>query len=34
MRVGGGLGTLQFFGHLKKELELLIDVRMSPLAKF
>ena len=32
MSVGGGLGALQFFGHLKRALELLISVRMSPLA--
>ena len=31
--VGGGLGTLQFFGHLKRALELFISVRMSPLAR-
>ena len=30
MSVGGGLGTLQFFGDLKRVLELLIPVRMSP----
>ena len=30
--VGGGLGALQFFGHLKRTLELFILVRMSPLA--
>ena len=30
--MGGGLGALRFFGHLKRELELLISVRMSPLA--
>ena len=34
MRVGGGLGALRFFGHLKRALELFISVRMSPLAKF
>ena len=34
MSVGGGLGALHFFGHLKKALELLISVRMSPLATF
>ena len=33
MSVGGGLGALQFFGHLKRALELSISVRMSPLAK-
>ena len=32
MSVGGGLGALQFFGHLKRVLELLISVRMSPSA--
>ena len=30
MIVRGGLGTLQFFGHLKRALELLISIRMSP----
>ena len=30
MSVGGGLGALQLFGHLKRALELLISVRMSP----
>ena len=30
MSVGGGLGALQFFGHLKRALELFISVRMSP----
>ena len=34
MSVGGGLGAHQFFGHLKRELELLISISMSPLAKF
>ena len=34
MSVGGGLGALQFFGHLKRALELLISVRMSPLVTF
>ena len=34
MSVGGGLGTLQIFGHLKRALELLISVRMSPIATF
>ena len=29
-----GLGALQFFGHLKRGLELFISVRMSPLATF
>ena len=29
--VGGGLGALQFFGHLKRALELLFSVRMSPI---
>ena len=29
MSVGGGLGALQFFGHLKRVLELLISVPMS-----
>ena len=32
MSLGGGLGALQFFGHLKRALELLISVRMSPIA--
>ena len=32
--VGGGLGALQFFGHLKRALELFISVRMSPLVTF
>ena len=32
--VGGGLGALQFFGHLKRTLELFIAVRVSPLARF
>ena len=30
----GGVGALQFFGHLKRALELFISVRMSPLATF
>ena len=34
MSMGGGLGALQFFGHLKRALELLISVRMSLLATF
>ena len=34
MCVGGGLGALQFFGHLKSALELLIPIRMSPLTTF
>ena len=34
MSVGGGLGALQFFGHLKRALELLISVRMSTLTTF
>ena len=34
MSVGGGLGALQFFGHLKRALELFISVKMSPLATF
>ena len=34
MSVGGGLGALQFFLSLKKALELLISVRMSPLVTF
>ena len=34
MRFGGGLGALRFFGHLRRTLELLISVRMSPLATF
>ena len=34
MSVGGGLAALQFFGHLKRGLELLISVRMSPFATF
>ena len=32
--MGGGLGALQFFGHLKRALEHLISVKMSPLATF
>ena len=32
--VGGGLGALHFFGHLKRALELFISVRMSLLAIF
>ena len=28
--VGGGLGGLQFFGHLKRALELFIYVRNEP----
>ena len=32
--VGGGLGAHPFFGHLKRALELLISVRISPLATF
>ena len=32
MSMGGGLFALQFFGHLKRALELFISVRMSPLA--
>ena len=34
MSMGGGLFALQFFGHLKRALELFISVRMSPLATF
>ena len=34
MSVAGGLGALQFFGHLNMALELLITVRMSPLVAF
>ena len=34
MSVEGGLGALQFFGHLKRALELLISTRVSPLATF
>ena len=34
MSVGGGLGALEFFGHLKRVLELLISVRMNSPAKF
>ena len=34
MSVGGGLGALQCFGNLKRALELLIYVIMSPLATF
>ena len=30
--VGGGLGALQYFGYLKKPLELSISIRMSPFA--
>ena len=33
MSVGGGLGALQFFDHLKMVQELLISVRISPLAR-
>ena len=32
--VGRGLGELQFFGHLGKELELLIPVRTSLFMTF
>ena len=32
MSVGGSLCALQFFGHLKRALELLVSVRISPLA--
>ena len=31
LSVGGGLGALQFFGHLKRALELLISIRIEPL---
>ena len=34
MSVRGGLDALQLFRHLKMTLELLISVRMSPLATF
>ena len=34
MSVGGGLGALQFVGHLKRALELLVSIRMSPPATF
>ena len=34
MSVVGGLGTLQFFGHLKTALELLISVRIGPIVTF
>ena len=34
IRVGGALGALKFFGHLKRALELFISVRMSPFATF
>ena len=34
MSVGGSVAALQFFGHLKKALELLISVKMNPLATF
>ena len=34
MIVGGGLGALQFFGHFKRALELLISVKMSPIVTF
>ena len=34
MSVGGGVGAVQFFGHLKRALELFITVRMSPFATF
>ena len=30
---GGGLGALQFFGYLKRALELFISIRMIPLTK-
>ena len=32
--VGGDHGALQFFGHLKRPLELFISVIMSPLTTF
>ena len=34
MSVGRGVGALQFFSHLKRALELLISVSMSPLTTF
>ena len=34
MSVEGGLGAHKFFGHLKRALELLISVRMSPFVTF
>ena len=34
MSEGGGQVALPFFGHLKKALELLISIRISPLATF
>ena len=34
MSLGGGLVALQFFGHLKRELELFVFVKMSPLPTF
>ena len=34
MSVGGGLVVLQFFGHLKGALELLMSFQMNPLAIF
>ena len=32
MSVGGGLGALNFFGHLKGALELFISIKLRPLA--
>ena len=40
MSVGGGLGALHFFGHLKRALELLVSVRkpsrdiLGPLSRY
>ena len=34
MTVGGGLGALHFLCHLKRVLELLVSVRVNPLAIF
>jgi hypothetical protein len=34
MSVGGGQVALQFFGHLKRALELLIPVQMMPITIF
>ena len=34
LSVGGGLGTLHFFGYLKRALEILVSVRTSPFATF
>ena len=34
MSVGGGQGALQFFRSLKTALELLISIKMRPIATF